>query len=164
MDFKMSEIFLDRKNRNIYYNHRKEKAYLIPDKKVKQYTFFQRRILYALSVAIIITGIFKLNVVWFVGLTLAFYLLMTLTFYLSLLPKLEEIPNYNYEKSVREKKDPAKSIIIVKSILYFVAAGLIVYLIFNKDYDQVSRAIMMAFGAFSAFMGLEGLVSLMKRK
>lgn len=164
MNLKMSEIFLDKKNRNVYYNHRKEKAYLIPDKKVKQYTFFQRRILYALSLAIIITGIFNLDVVWFVSLTLGFYLLMTLVFYTSLLPKLEEIPNYNYQKSVREKKDPSRSIIIVKSILYFIAAGLIGYLIFNKDYDSVSRTIMIGFGIFSAFMGLEGLFELIKKK
>ena len=165
MNLKLPEIFLDKRNRYIYYNHKNDKAFLIPESQFKKYNAFHNRFILAIAIGAVIPLAFELEIVYIPIVALVSYIILELIWRSKLLPRLKEIPNYNYEKShVDFRRKNSKSVDIIKTILYFVAGVLIVYLSFtDPEYEMVEVIIMVLFGIFTLILGIGSFMNLLKR-
>lgn len=163
MDLKLAEFFYDKRKRYVYYNHKTEKAYRVNDKDYKKFNAFHNRFIVALTLGVMLPIVFDLEITFIPIIFIVAYIALDLYFKKSILPKLEEIPNYNYAKSIVEKKKNPIPLDILKTILYIVASVMIIYLTLNDEYEMLESTIMILFGIFSFILGIKSLYDVIKR-
>lgn len=165
MALKLPEIFLDKKNRYIYYNHKEERAFEIPKSEFKKYNAFHNRLIVAIAIGAMIPVLFELKIIYMPIIGILTYGFLELIWRNRLFPRLKEIPNYNYKKSyVQIRRTNSKLVDISKTILYFIAGVIIIYLSFtDPKYESIEVVVMLAFGIFTLLLGLKSIFDLIKR-
>jgi hypothetical protein len=147
----MIRVIKDKKGRYIFYDKKKKVGYVIPEKKVTSFFLLSYRHVFLVVIAFFLYT-FNVQYILLVALAIAYILLTELYFKKKLMSQFKKIENIDMNLSASYGK-PTKNIVIVKSFLYVILAGLLVALAIDKYTGQMIQPLFFIGAAASLYFG-----------
>ncbi len=151
-----NKVFIDQRNRNIYYNVRHKTAYVIPERNMAAFNFFYKRGFISVLVASGLTMFTKIPVYINVAAAIVLFIVMEILLRKVVLPSYTTIKNYDLRKNRPPLKpnDPRNGRLIgvmLAAIVFIIAS-----LFFPLEQNQK-----LFFVAIGVYMFVDALYSLM---
>ena len=151
-----SKVFIDQRNRNIYYNVRQKTAYVIPDRNMSAFNFFHKRGFISVLLTAGLSMFTNIPVYINVAVGLALFVVLEILLKKVVLPSYTTIKNYDLRKNRPPLKpnDPrnGRLIGVMLAAIVFIIASLFFPL------EQYQKLFFVAIGVY---MFIDALYSLM---
>ncbi len=165
-------IYVDKKNRNVYYNKRTKQGFIINEQLESSFkTFSNRYIIGFVTFALVQFLVLENNVSPIIAIVagLAAFALCEYK-YRKVLNTCPMIQNFDFEKatkSIKDLKNVNKNVIILRSVLYLLLSVLLIANIFVSEAIKESAftsGISLLISLIAAYVGISYLISVFKQK
>ena len=162
-------IYQDEKDRNIYYDWITKNAYVISDKNVGKYYFYQNRLVFAI-IAFVLAVNFVLDTTASFILAVAIVVVMEILFRTRFLPSLTQIAKFKPTKTKRssmidqiaESNDKKK--VMLKIFLYAAFGILLIINAYIEHLSQTLLGLSIVVGVISIVIALMHIIALTRMK
>lgn len=158
--------FLDKDGHPYYYDAKTKTASFIAQKDLKLAEVLAYRPYIAISVAVVLYSFLQGSIAYYIGLAVVLFVLLELTYRRMILNKCKKISPYSSPRNQRQDamNSQKQSLLILKSVGYLAAAGLIVWTILDQKNEGASLAVLMLMIGISLIGAFQNIRILIKRK
>lgn len=159
-------IFYDKDNHPYFYQSKQKTAYFIPEKDLKVAEVVAYRHWIAISVFVVLFSIFPNDIYYPAAVGVLLFVVLEWYYRQRMLTKYKKLSPYHPHLTQKEKdyNSQKTSIILLKTIVYLVAAGLLIWTIFDQKNEGVSLAILVAMVGVCILSAGQNIVLLYKKR
>ena len=158
--------FLDKDGHPYYYDAKTKTAYFIAQKDLKLAEVLAYRPYIAISAAVVLYSLLQGSIAYYIGLAVVLFALLEWTYRRSILKKCKRVTPYSSPRNQRQDamNSQKQSLLILKSVGYLAAAGLIAWTILDQKNEGASLAVLLLMIGISLIGAYQNINILIKRK
>ncbi len=159
-------IFYDKDNHPYFYQSKSKTAYFIPEKDLKIAEVVAYRHWIALSVAVVLFSIFPNDYYYPLAVGVLLYIVLEWYYRQKMISKYKKLSPYHPHLTQKEKEfnNQKTSVILLKAVIYLIAAGLLAWTIIDQKNEGASLAVLVAMIGVSLLSAIQNIVLLYKKR
>lgn len=158
-------IFYDKDKHPYFYQNKTRTAYFIPEKDIKMAEVVAYRHWIAIAVGVVLYTLFQGTPVYAFAVSLLLFVSLEWFYRQKMLAKYKKISPYIPHQNQRSKamSSQTTTMLLVKTLAYFVVAGLLAWTILDQNNDGASLAVLAAMIGIALVSGIQNLRLLIKK-
>lgn len=159
-------ISYDKDNHPYFYESKTKTAYFIPEKDIKIAEVIAYRHWIALSVGVVLFSIFPSDFYYAIAVGVLLYVVLEWYYRQKMIPSYKKLSPYQPHLTQKEKdvNGQKTSVVLTKAIIYLVAAGLIVWTIYDQKNEGASLAVLVAMVGVCIISAIQNILILYKKR
>lgn len=159
-----SRIFVDKKNRHIFYIPRTKTTYVIPEEDVRRMTILRSRWVIALAVGIFVYFVLLPVPLIAIAAGIITYIIFTYLLYKKYLPAYRTIEDYKIDEFEPPKEKMNARQRLVGGIGYLLIAAMLVFSVFYYEYEQTETILIYGLLVVMIVIGVYNIIEYFKVK
>ena len=153
-------------NHPYFYQSKSKTAYFIPEKDLKIAEVVAYRHWIALSVAVVLFSIFPNDYYYPLAVGVLLYIVLEWYYRQKMISKYKKLSPYHPHLTQKEKEfnNQKTSVILLKAVIYLIAAGLLAWTIIDQKNEGASLAVLVAMIGVSLLSAIQNIVLLYKKR